>query len=224
MNLFKKKFAVAFALCFLAGAAQSAPISQTEYGLTGLSNGWTLGRTDWNAADEFGHGGTALATAATVLQDGYSPLSPNQTGQYNGIYRWPTLGLENLTFSMNGGTDYVLDSLTFLSSRSYSSLTQIELQYRLDGGSWMSSVATSTGALGMSHSGAAEVYSLSFGNVQADQFRLLFGTGGDQVSLHEVNISGTLAQPSVVPLPAALPLLLAAMGTLGFAGRRRKST
>jgi hypothetical protein len=52
--------------------------------------------------------------------------------------------------------------------------------------------------------------------------RVEWRQGTSQGNAHQVD--NIVAVPSAVPIPAAFPLLLAALGGLGFASRRRKST
>ncbi|WP_426111340.1 PEP-CTERM sorting domain-containing protein [Massilia sp. PWRC2] len=213
MKLFNA-FVIAAALG-LAAQAGASTIDSSSYSLTSLTGTFALGRTDWNAVGEFGslNNTTQLAQVQTLLSDGYTPMTSSQTG-YNGLYSGYPSNANTIEFAFNGGADYLLNSLTFLASRSYSSTTSVVLEYALNGGAWQTAASTTTGALGIT-TGAANNYLLNFGGVTADAFRL--SLNGSQISFHEISVDGTTA----VPEPGSVALL--GLGLMGALVARRKS-
>lgn len=208
----------------MSGAVlHGAVISSTEYQLTALSGTFSYGRTNWNAYGEFGGNGNIdnvadKSAVEALLSDGYTPLSSGQTGMKNGIYSgYPSTGLHTIEFDFGGGSsNYILNSLTFLSSRSYSSDTSITLEYALANSGWLVAASTTSGALGITN-GTANNYTLNFGGVTADSFRITLN-GGDQVSIHEISVDGSMV--AVAPEPSA-----AMLGLIGipFLWRRRRA-
>lgn len=212
----KKLFAaVLAAVSFCAASTASAtPIASSTYSLSALSGVFAFGRSDWNAYSEPGgvvNNTTQLAAVKGLLSDGYVEHN-NQSLGFNGIYSGYPYGNNSMTFSFTGGADYLLDSLTFLSSRSYGTTTSIILQYVLDGGAWQTALSTTSGALGMLNTGSRS-YTLNFGGVQADAFRLVLD--GSQISFHELSVNGT-----AVPEPGTVTML--GLGLLGLVATRRK--
>lgn len=206
-------------LCVLSFCAAinvgATPIAASNYSLSELSGVFAYGRTDWNAYGETGgrvNNSTDISRVQNLLSDGYTPLNSSQSGHYNGIYSGYPNANNTIEFEFNGGSDYILNSLTFLSSRSYSTSTTIALQYALNGGAWQTALNTTTGALGIS-TGSANDYTLNFGNVTADAFRLVLD--GSQISFHELSIDG-----AAVPEPTTIALF--GLGLMGFAASRRK--
>jgi hypothetical protein len=80
------------------------------------------------------------------------------------------------------------------------------------------------------NAGAAEFSALNYSILIADNVRLenalwIRWTGGRLIYQNPNGVEETVnaAVVSVIPAPAALPLLLGALGALGFAARRRKA-
>lgn len=199
----------------LAAQAGATPIATSNYSLTKLTGTFELGRTNWNALSDYGYlnDTTQLGQVQTAFSDGYTSMASWQTG-YNGLYSGYPMGANTIEFAFNSGTDYLLNSLTFLSSRSYSNSTSVVLQYALNGGAWQTAASTTSGALGIK-SGAANNYMLNFGGVTADAFRL--SLNGGQISFHEISVDGRTA----VPEPGSVALL--GLGLIGVFVARRKS-
>lgn len=198
---------------FSATTVSAAPISSGAYSLTAIVGSYAWGCTDWNAADPLGYVDNIadIGTVQALLSDGYVFQPQGCTSNPNGIYNWdPVLegaGLHVLEFDFNGGTNYLLNSLSFISSRSYSDGTPISIEYALDGGAWIVAASTTSGGLGIT-TGDANTYVISLGGVLADRFRFVTN-GGDQVSVHEIIIDGmapavpgTAGNPIFAPLPA----------------------
>ncbi len=215
----KKIIAAAVALTLSASAQVSAaPIATSAYKLTALSGSFSFGQTNWNGFGQFGviDNTTQLADVHAVLSDGYTPLGP-WADTYNGIYSGYPDNANTIEFSF-GGADYALDTLTFLSSRSYTWETSIVMQYALNGGAWQTAASTTAGALGIMD-GDASAYTLNFGGITADAFRL--SLNGNQISFHEISVDGQAIPAADVPEPAGMALL--GLGLLGLAASRRQS-
>jgi len=60
-----------------------------------------------------------------------------------------------------------------------------------------------------------------FTRTTADIFRFEF-TGGNNIVLDDLTLSGYVPPAAVIPLPAGLPLLLAGLGALGLVRRRKR--
>ncbi|HZZ79886.1 MAG TPA: hypothetical protein VFE62_15310 [Gemmataceae bacterium] len=204
-----------------AREARAGLINATNYSLTQITGSYAWGQTDWNdvAGQGFVNNGTDLAKVQTLMSDGYANSPPG--GTVNGVYNWLPGGFHALEFQFNGGQQYTLDQLTFISSRSYGPGTPISVDYSLGGGPWITAVATTSGALGIS-TGSANTYVLNLGGVVADAFRFTTN-GGDQVSLHEISIFGS---PAAVPEPASLAifgfLTVSVIGYVGLRGPKKR--
>ena len=218
-------------IAILAGAATQASavsISPGAYTMTGIVGTYTYGQTDLNY-------GVPVANVADLglvegmMSDGYhSPVNggENEYPSDIGIYNFPAAGLHALEFAMNGGQDYNLDSLSFISTRSFSDATPIQVDMALDGGGWVLAAATTSGALGIV-TGTDAVYTIALGGVQADRFRLTTG-GGGQLSIHEIIVGGEIitpddpGDPGVIPEPLTVVAVLGSMGGLcGYLRKRR---
>ena len=211
----KQLLCVCFAtLLSTAADVQADMISTSEYSLSGLDGEWHFGSTGYNQSIPVDNVAD-LSGVASLMSDGYVDDFGGDNGATNGVYSWPFPYFGQLTFEFNGGTDFLLDEFSFISSRAYSPSTDIHLEYRLNGGAWQTATTSTTASLGMypairlTYSPGAQ-YSLDFGSVLADSFRLTFD-GADQVSIHEVSVSGISA---VVPEPATLAL--AGIGAISF--------
>jgi hypothetical protein len=202
---------------FASAGASADVISASTYSLTKLTGNFNYGYTDWNGGSVVNNS-AQLNRVEGILSDGYV-ANTTRKGTVNGIYSGYPDAANTIEFSFDGGVDYKLDSLTFLSSRSYSDATTVGLQYALNGGNWVTAMNTTAGALGIT-TGDAYNYTLNFGGVTADAFRLVLN--GDQISFHEISVDGALkVAPAVVPEPTTVALL--GLGLLGFAASRRKS-
>lgn len=213
------KMAVAcVVLIAAAGQVQAGIISISEYSLTEITGVYAWGQTDWNDVVSSGsvNNVTDLGAVESLMSDGYT-FSPSG-GTINGIYNWPIGGFHALTFGFNGGTDFILDSLSFISSRNYGD-TPITVDYMLDGGGWITAASTTSDTLGIT-TGSANTYMISLGGIQADAFRFTTNSGR-QVSLHEISVEGAAA---TVPEPSSLALfgICVCVAGVGAARRRRR--
>jgi hypothetical protein len=206
------------AIAVLAGLAKVACAASVDYSVTGLSGTWAYGNTEWNGYGSLGNldNTTQVGTVDALLHSAYTYSAPNSAAT-NGIYNFPSSAA--IVFSTAGMTTF--DSLTVLSSRSYSPTTTIRVDYSNDGGlTWLQALNTSTGALGWVDVGtggsATETITMALGGVQGDELR--FSANGSQISLHTVSIDGV----SVVPEPSATAMLVASLGLIGFAAKRRR--
>ena len=198
--------------------AVASPISTSSYQLTSLTGNFVLGQTDWNGFNQFGalNNVTQRALVQSILSDGYVAMYSPGNGQFNGIYSGYPSSTQTIEFAFNGGADVTLDSLTFLSSRSYSNTTSVMLQYAHDGSAWQTALNTTAGQIGIT-TGVAHDYTLNFGGVTADAFRLVLG--GNQISLHEITING--AEVAQVPEPVSIALL--GLGLFGLGATRKRA-
>lgn len=214
-----KKDALVAAALLVSSSAHGALINASNYSLDSIGGQWAWGNTDWNAVGAYGYVDNVadLATVEGLLSDGYSYAAPGSS-DLNGIYNFPGSGVRSLAFSFDSGVDFQLDSLSFISSRSYSSDTQVSVDYSLDGGAWVNALTTTAGALGIVTGSTAGTYTLSFGGVTADAFR--FNVAGNQVSVHEILVDGSAV--GAVPTPETLALM--AIGILGIGYRRSKQS
>jgi len=211
----KKLIAIAV-LASLAGVASAASV---DYSVTGLSGTWAFGNTEWNGYDTLGNlnNTTDVGTVNEMLHSPYAYSAPG-SADVNGIYNYPSNA--SIVFSTSGATTF--GSLTVLSSRSYAPWTTIQVDYSNDGGlTWLQALNTTTGALGWVDVGtggsATESVTMNLGGVQGDELRLT--ANGTQISLHTVSIDGV----SAVPEPSAMAMLLASLGVIGFAAKRRRN-
>jgi len=199
-------------------------IPSSEYSLTELTASWVWGDTDFNAHCS-GSGlidnVADLAAVDDMLSNGYVDMPANCGGPFNGIYPWPDPDdFHTIEFAMDGGTNVIINQLSFISSRSYSDATDITVDYAIDGGPWITAIATTSGAMGIT-TGAANTYTLDLGNVDADRFRIT--TAGDQVAFHEVMIDGDSAGSGpTVPIPtlSGWALILLSLLFIGVAWSR----
>ena len=138
-----------FVLAILMSSASYAGVIEvTDYRLTAINGNFSYGRTDWNANFEFGvlNNISDLSEVETLLSDGYTELSGSATGKTNSIYSSFQLNdFHSLEFSLMD--DYILESFSFLSSRSYNDLTALSLEYSLGGDAWQSAISTTSGVL-----------------------------------------------------------------------------
>jgi len=178
-------FLLLFVFSPVSTSADTLPCS--EYTLTAIVGSYAWGCTDWNAVSTLGYVNNVsdLGTVEALLCDGYE-FQPDECSVTNGIYNWETPGLHALEFAFNGGTNYTLNTLSFISSRSYEDGTPISIEYAVDGGSWIEAASTTSGALGII-TGDANTYTINLGGVIADRFRYIIN-GGEQVSIHEIII------------------------------------
>ena len=207
------------------GQVHAGVISSTEYTLANIDGQWAWGNSGHNEVSSFGYVANVadLSIVDGMMSDGYAAAGPGANAPHgNGIYTWgASSSVRRLEFAMNGGADFTLDELSFLSTRSWADFP-IGIDYRLDGGSWINAdVSTTYTELGHfnNFNGAAKIATLSFGGIVADEFRLTLSAGANQqLSVHEVIVSGSLNQ---VPEPASLAIF----GTICLVacGRRRRS-
>lgn len=209
------------AVALIASFGAMAHAENVSYDLTQLDGSWAWGNTQWNLADSIGYVNNATDVAAVdaIFKSPYVYQQPDAA--INGIYNWP-YGTASLSFEVDGGSNTVLNSLSVLSSRSYSSDTSVSLSYSDDHGvTWTSVLNTTTGALGWIDVGTAgtttETINLSFGGVTGNAFKLSFT--GSQISIHSVSVDGIKA---VVPEPEGYALMLAGLGIVGLVMNRRR--
>lgn len=213
---FNKLLAVA---AVTAAAATSASATSLDYSVSNISGSWAWGQTQWN--DEAGLGyvnnATDLAAVEAILEGAYVYQAPHAQVA-NGIYNWPSNG--SVTFQT--GALSTLNTLSILSSRSYSSSTSISVDYSADGGaSWTQAFSSTTGAMGWVDVGTAgsatELINIALGGVYGNALR--FNVVGDQVSLHTVTLDGST---TAVPEPESYALMLLGLGLVAAAKRRQR--
>jgi hypothetical protein len=222
MNILKKLLFVVLAVTVSGvGVAHSTPL---DYNLNQISGSWAWGNTEWNALFPLGYvnNSTDVSTVNNMIKGPYT-YQPAGSQIANGIYNFP-YGASSLTFSMTGG-DQLVNSLSILSSRSYSPYTVVTLGYSADGGTtWNNALTTTTGALGWNDVGtggmATETITLGAG-VYGDEFKLAFN--GDQISIHSVFFDGS-SSAAPVPEPGTIALLGLGMAGLAVYGKRRKNS
>jgi len=226
----------------IATAATAAPIPASNYTMS-LEGFWVWGWTDWNATSCFGQmdNNADRARAEMLMSDGYVDLFNSDCGlgedTTNGIYNWQDSAPDTLdanepgaplvpsdacmVFDMNGGVEATVDSIEFISSRSYSSATVVTVEYAMDGGAWNQALSTTANDLGIT-TGSGNPYTLVLGGVTGDAFRLcVLGASGDQISFHEVTFDGVGGVPSMPPL--GMLALIAVLLALGYGVLRRRA-
>lgn len=216
------RFAIALALgVLLSSTVEAAFISNSQYSLTQIGGTWAYGSTGWNLGTPVNNAAD-LVSVGQLLSNGYTDNFDQRT--VNGIYMFPGPNGQ-LTFSFNGGAQYLLDTLSFISSRAYGT-SPIVLEYKLGAGPWQIAESTTTSALGMypalsNNLNPGQSFSLSFGSVLADSFRITIS--GSQVSLHEISVFGVEAPSATTPEPTSLALAgFAGIGMAVGAWRRRR--
>jgi hypothetical protein len=202
-----------FLFAVLLSALQLPASAATVTGVvTSMGGEWAWGNTGYNAIVELGSvDNTAdLPIVSNMLAGPYvhQPIgSPNA----NGIYKYPT-GPWSLVFSLPSLS--IVDSISILSSRSYSNTTNVIIDYSIDGGvTWLNVVTGTTGSLGwplVISTDIAFLVTLDLFEITANQIRLSF-VGGNQVSIHSVTFDVT-----ATPLPGALVLFASALSGLGL--------
>jgi len=209
-----KHLLAGLALAAFAGLASATPVAYT---VAGLGGSWAWGDTEWNDAGTHGYvnDSTDVGKVNALLNGVYAYAAPGAATP-NGIYNWPS----NASVIFSTGEAYY-NTLTLLSSRSYSPTTQIVVDYSNDHGStWLTALTTTTGALGWTDIGtggtATETLNLNLGGVLGNELR--FSANGQQISLHTVAIAG-----STVPEPGTIGLVGLALAGVGLAARRRRA-
>ena len=156
------------------------------------------------------------------MSDGYTEVSQPL---FNGIYNWDPAGLHALEFAFNGGTNYSLNSLSFMSSRSFANPTPISVEYAVDGSGWIVAASTTSGTLGII-TGPVNTYTINLGGIVADRVRFVTD-GGDQVSLHEIIIDGerqgALSVPAMTEGGMIVYMMLAGIGVVYFLRRKNRA-
>lgn len=197
---------------------QASLIDSSLWDVTDISGEWSLGSTGFNLETPL----SSADYAKALLSDGYIDNFDRTT--VNGIYTYP-YGESSLTFG-TGGVDYYLNTFSFITTRNYSDVTQIKLDYRLDGGAWNNAITTTTESLLSPLSTcfpggndcAGVTATMSFSGVLADEWRWT-RVSGSQVSLHEVMIDGYI---SSVPEPATFALLGLGLAGITFSRKRKR--
>ncbi|WP_417672310.1 Ig-like domain-containing protein [Roseibium sp.] len=164
----------------------------TDFQVTSMTGRYQWGFTDWNALYPFGNlnNSTDLDAVTDILTDGYqyAPRGGSDFSLVNGVYNYPG-PVNTMTFDLEGDATLV-DTFSFISSRSYSSSTVIEIEGLNENGIWESLFTSTTGAIGVT-TGNARAYELDVTDMVTDEIRLTIT--GAQVSLHEVAFNDDLS-------------------------------
>jgi hypothetical protein len=217
-------FAATAAIVAALGAASEA--AAADFTLASIGGTWAYGETQWNDFERLGAVDNIddLAVVDAMLHAPYVYRPPSQ-GVANAIYSYPTPGDHSLSFLVDDGMA-VLESVTILSSRSYTSTTVIALDYSNDGGAtWLNALTTTTGAAGWINVGTGRTQTvmldLAFGGVTGNAFR--FFTTGGQINLHNLALTASPVDTGGVPEPATWALMIVGFGAAGAALRRRRA-
>jgi hypothetical protein len=171
--------------------------------------------------------GSAYYDASNILDGDYGA-----TGN-TGLNSWNSGGFGG-TVQVNFGAAYVLDRIELQGGYPYSNI--FGLSVSLDGQNWVSIGSGSyQDEPGLSHTGASNdpshskygsVFSVAANTlasgISAQYLRYNYGGGGQWAYLYEMDVQG---HPVVsVPEPATYAMLLAGLGLVGFAVRRRAAS
>lgn len=214
-------FTLKLAAGLFATCCTLAHAEEMNYELTQIEGSWAWGNTQWNtfSTDGYVDNSTDVAQVDAIFHSPYVYQAPYT--EINGVYNWPT-GTATLAFSVNGGNLATLNTLSVLSSRSYSDDTLVSLDYSTDhGATWTTALSSTTGAINWYPVGTAgtqtETVNLSFGGVSGNAFKLSFT--GSQISIHSLSVDGSTG---VVPEPEGYALVLAGLGIVGLMAQRRR--
>lgn len=191
------------ALTISPALSEAATIFSDNFNSYGVAYNWS-GAGGWSVTD-----GTV-----DVVGPGYFDFIPGNGSYIDLDGSSMNAGLLNYGLNLIGGIAY---NLSFDLAGSHRGTNEnVSVSFGTTNGiynSIPSAVGFNTYILGFTPTSTG-IYNISFQN-----------SGGDNMGALLDNVSvDSVSQPSAVPLPAALPLMLSGLGVLGFAARRRKKT
>jgi hypothetical protein len=231
----KRKFLIAALLAGLASPAAASTVLDFTTTAIGTSN--TMGTTDFGVGYEITGGGGALKDATHWNNVGCGALAcDGGNRKYDVGFGIDARGNDNSNEVDLTGSEYVqvafknlVRVIGFAGMLTYNrnngnGFETVILEYSSDGGSiWQSLVASATFKVNESGTNfdTVGIAELSGFSVEANVVRFRAG-GQTPFDDGNSNITASALEVAPVPVPAALPLLAAALGAFGIVGMRRK--
>ncbi|MGG7564789.1 VPLPA-CTERM sorting domain-containing protein [Rhodovulum sp. DZ06] len=228
----KKTFSLAAAAALFAGAAAAAPLSPVTYSMIngdgqasfGSFNYWDINYDGVGAVSGAGpktSDGEFLSGGAGDLTDGYIETQHwNTPGIENTAGTGPYVGwyLDSPVITFDFGTDVVIDEVTlhYDSGATGGVNAPASFSFGVQGGTPFSSGTLSNVA-------GPTSTTLTALNAAGSLFEMTIVSSGSWTFVSEVTFQGyVIGGTADVPVPAAAPLLLGALGAMGIAARRRR--
>ncbi|MEY1554514.1 VPLPA-CTERM sorting domain-containing protein [Yoonia sp. R2331] len=230
----KKLFtAAAISAAFFATSAVAAPVSinfqaEADFNEQALSDGTVLNSVNTSLLNVTVSGGLQTNYGTPVANDAYAYLDHGNAGL--GVCTTPfainTVGGTGKENQCNPGSDDNVTANEFVTIAFDVTMILSDFVFRAANHSLISSTSLDTLLIGINGGGLSETSFGALSNIPLfgiDSLTLAYGGTGAQ----EFYLSSVKAEPDPnivgqIPLPAGLPLLLAGLGALGLAKRRKQ--